>query len=137
MYRPEFRRNQPSLSKRDVKAKRIQITVRKNRIVDNLFLTVPILLFDFLVVGLRIHVPQGRFIGTLILYQFHCPDGGKHGMVHVVVAVLAIPADAVQVGNGIQRLLEPWKILVASVVGRVCLLHVHHMALFHGPLRRT
>ena len=119
MYRPEFRRNQPSLSKRDVKAKRIQITVRKNRIVDNLFLTVPILLFDFLVVGLRIHVPQGRFIGTLILYQFHCPDGGKHGMVHVVVAVLAVAPDAVQIMNGVQLLLKQREIFIAAIVGGV------------------
>lgn len=53
-------------------------------------------------------------------------------MVHVVVPVLAVPAHAVEIGDGVQFLPEPGKIPVAAIIGRVGFFHPHHMAFLHG-----
>jgi len=82
-------------------------------------MVLPSLCFCFLVLLFRIHLPQSSFIGFALADQIHGSEGGEHGMVHVVVPVLAVPAHAVEIGDGVQFLPEPGKIPVAAIIGRV------------------
>jgi hypothetical protein len=56
-------------------------------------------------------------------------------MIHVVVAVLAVAADAEQIIDLVEALAEQRKLLIGAEVGRIGLLHAHDMALLHRARR--
>ena len=66
--------------------------------------------------------PHGALVGVAggdVVVGYH---GGHHRVVHVVVAVLPVAADAPQVFDAVEELLHPVELIVAAEVGGVGLL---------------
>lgn len=59
-------------------------------------------LLRFLVVFVSVDVPDVLFVGKVLLDVAHGLEGCHHGVVHVVVAVLAVAADAVEVRDAVE-----------------------------------
>ena len=62
-------------------------------------------LLFLVILFLRIHAPDILFILSAAQDIVHSLEGGSHGMIHVVVAVLTVTAYAVQVLKGCRKRL--------------------------------
>ena len=76
-----------------------------------------------MVVLFGIDVPDGRLVG-FPEQGADSLDGAEHGVVHVVVAMLAVSANAIQIGQAIQPFAHLAEFGVASELGRICFGHL-------------
>ena len=89
------------------------------------------ILFAFMVVLFGIDVPDGRLVG-FPEQGADGLDGAEHGVVHVVVAVLAVSANAIKIGKAIQPFTNLAEFGVASEIGRICFGHFNADTLVDG-----
>ena len=69
---------------------------------------------------LGIHVPDVFFLkGGWVDHGFDGIHRGEHGVVHVVIAVLAVTTDAVEVGDGVKVLSDLIDVFVGIEIGRI------------------
>ena len=85
-------------------------------------------LLSFLIVFVGVDIPDILFVGKVFPDVAHSLEGRHHGMVHVVVAVLAVAADAVEIGNAVELGAHSWERLIGIEIRRVGLLD----AVAHG-----
>ena len=91
---------------------------------------IPCLRFAFVVTLFRIHLPESLF-AALPLY---CPNRGKrrsHGMIHVVVAVLAVAPDAVKVLYGIEIRCDLTHMCIPVEISRIGFFYPFNMPLMN------
>ena len=86
----------------------------------------------FLIVFVGVDVPDILFVGKMLLDVAHGLEGRHHGVVHVVVAVLAVAADAVEVRNAVELGAHGRERFVGIEISRVGLLD----AVMHGIFDR-
>jgi len=85
---------------------------------------------------LRIDIPD-IILGLDTVYDiFHGFEGSDHGVVNIVIPVLAVAADTVQVVYGLKVIHKGIDILVGIEVGRICLFDTFHMGI-HDIVRRV
>lgn len=75
----------------------------------------------FVIFFFRIDLPNVAFMSVISQNMVHTKKGSQHGMIHVVVTVLAVTTYAVQSLDGVEPIAEGIYSIVAAEVGGVCL----------------
>ena len=63
-------------------------------------------LFAFMILFLGVYVPDVLLVGDALHDVADTLEGGQHGVVHVVVAVLSVTPEAVEIGQGVEKRLD-------------------------------
>jgi hypothetical protein len=106
--------------------------IKKAGINPALFLLIFSFLRDIL---LRINVPDSGFITAAAADCLHCFKRGCHRMIHIIISVLPVSADAVKIIKGIEIINERGHFTVSIKICGICLFNAFSVAIQHVSLR--
>ena len=85
----------------------------------------------FVILFLRIYAPDILLVFSAAQDVVHGLEGGGHGVIHVIVAVLTVTTYAVEVLEGVQILDQVIHMIVGIEVCRICLLYTLSVGIQH------